>query len=294
MNRIARTASLTTALLIGSCEAVTEPEDRAVSFEVSGPGKDAIAIGESAQYRAVARDVAGNVVPGYRFTWTSSNPSVATIDSTGLAIGRSAGTTLISVTNRFSGAGLPLYVTPPVASVALVPPAARLLPGGHVSFQASPLDSAGAPVLYRTAIWSSTDSAVAAVVSLLFVAGAAQSIDGPRLIRVTAVTVAEQGETEETSDVLFVDQDLRGTAGNRIGEGTQQCTVGLNAVSMCLGTYVLGRGQIMVQSRRQRRDFYVLAVVGGTGIYSNASGSFVATTLSTNPRRERLLFSLEP
>lgn len=165
MRRIARTASLTAAMLIGSCEAVTEPEDRAVSFEVSGPGIDAITIGESAQYRAIARDAAGNVVLGYRFTWASSTPSVATIDSTGLAIGRSAGTTLISVTHRSGAGSLPLYVTQPVASVALVPPAAALVPGGQVTFGATPLDSAGSPVPYRTAVWSSTDSAVAAVAS---------------------------------------------------------------------------------------------------------------------------------
>jgi len=136
--------------------------------------------------------------------------------------------------------------------------------------------------------------AVAAVViTLLFAAGAGQSLEGPRLIRVVATTVTERGEFEETSDVLFVNQELRGSAGNRIGEGTQQCTVGLEGVSTCLATYLLARGQIMLQGTRQRRDFYVLAVTGGTGIYSNAGGSLVATTLSLTPRRERLLFSLE-
>lgn len=136
--------------------------------------------------------------------------------------------------------------------------------------------------------------AVAATLALLLLApGAARSLDGPQLIRVVAITVAEQGETEETSDVLFVSQELRGSAGNRVGEGVQQCTVGLGGVSTCLATYVLRRGEIMLQGTRQRRDFYVWAIVGGTGIYSNVGGSFVASTLSLNPRRERLLFSVE-
>lgn len=137
--------------------------------------------------------------------------------------------------------------------------------------------------------------AVAAVVILLlFAAGAARSLDGPRLIRVIATTVVEQGEFKETSDVLFTSQELRGSAGNRIGEGVQQCTVGLSRVSTCLATYVFQRGEVMVQGTRQRRDFYVWAIVGGTGIYSNVGGSLVANTLSLSPRRERLLFSLEP
>lgn len=137
--------------------------------------------------------------------------------------------------------------------------------------------------------------AVAAVLVLLLLAtGSASSLDGPRLIRVTAVSVDEHGEDEETSDVLFVSQELQGSLGNLVGKGVQQCTVGLNGVSMCLATYVFRRGEIMLQGTRQRRDFYVWAVTGGTGIYSNAGGSLIATTLATRPRRERLLFSLEP
>ena len=137
--------------------------------------------------------------------------------------------------------------------------------------------------------------AVAAIVLVpLLVAGAASSLDGHRLVRVIATTVEEQGETEETSDVLFVFQELRGSAGNLVGDGVVQCTVGLRNESTCLATYTLRRGQIMVQGTRKRRDFYVWAVVGGTGIYSNVGGSLVATTLALTPRRERLLFSVEP
>jgi hypothetical protein len=137
--------------------------------------------------------------------------------------------------------------------------------------------------------------AVAALASIvLLAAGAAHSLDGPRLVRVTAVTVIEQGESEETSDVLFTNVDLRGSAGNRVGSGSLRCVTGLAGVDDCLGTYVLLRGKIMVQGTRLRRDFYVLAVVGGTGIYSNVGGTLLATTLELGPRRERLLFSLEP
>ena len=132
------------------------------------------------------------------------------------------------------------------------------------------------------------------VLLLLLATGAAQSLDGPRLVRVFAVTTAEQGEFEETSDVLFVRHYLRGSVGHSVGEGVQQCTVGLGGVSTCLATYVFRRGEIMAQGTRQRRDFYVWAITGGTGIYSNSGGSLIATTLSLTPRRERLLFSLEP
>lgn len=137
--------------------------------------------------------------------------------------------------------------------------------------------------------------AVAAViVAVLFATGTGQSLDGPHLIRVSAYTVQESGEFEETSDVLFVRQDLRGSVGNRIGAGTQQCTVGVDGISMCLATYTFGKGQVMVQGARRKRSSYVLAVTGGTGLYSNASGVLLAETVSLSPRVERLLFSLEP
>lgn len=133
--------------------------------------------------------------------------------------------------------------------------------------------------------------AVAALVLLLFATGAA-SLEGPRLVRVTAITVEEQGDDEETSDELFTNVDLRGSEGNLVGSGALRCVVGLD-IADCLGTYILKRGRLMVQGTRQRRDFYVLAIVGGTGIYSNVGGTLVATTLELNPRRERLLFSVE-
>ena len=48
------------------------------------PAVDTIAAGDVRQYTAVARDVAGNELAPRPATWTSSDPSVATVDSNGL------------------------------------------------------------------------------------------------------------------------------------------------------------------------------------------------------------------
>lgn len=141
-------------------------------------------------------------------------------------------------------------------------------------------------------------AAAAVIAFVLFATGtgtAGPSLDGPKLIRVSAYTTVESGEFAETSDVLFVRQELRGSEGNRVGSGTQQCTVGLEDIATCLATYTFGKGQIMLQGTRRRRSSYVLAVTGGTGVYSDAGGVLLAETISDHlPRVERLLFSLEP
>jgi hypothetical protein len=98
------------------------------------------------------------------------------------------------------------------------------------------------------------------------------------------------------------DRSFFGTAlltrgGKRIGYSAMVCTylgdVLPGTVSYCNATYVLPRGKIMTTGTRQRRDYYVLAVVGGTGIYSTASGMMIASTITRGPRVERLFFSLE-
>jgi hypothetical protein len=40
------------------------------------------------------------------------------------------------------------------------------------------------------------------------------------------------------------------------------------------------------------REIYELAIVGGTGLYNNARGTFTATRMSLRPRREFLIFRL--
>ena len=52
------------------------------------------------QLTAIAKDAAGNALPGGRFVWTSSNPQIASVDSTGLvtAVPQEMGTVTITAT----------------------------------------------------------------------------------------------------------------------------------------------------------------------------------------------------
>src|SRR5207249_7053658 len=84
------------------------------------------ALGARQQFRAEARDQHGAVVPGVAFTWASGQPSVATIDGTGLATAAGDGlTTITATTGAVSGAAtLTGVVASTVAAVVVAPAAA--------------------------------------------------------------------------------------------------------------------------------------------------------------------------
>lgn len=139
--------------------------------------------------------------------------------------------------------------------------------------------------------------AVAAVIgSLLFAAGSASPLDGPAVIRVTAVTDTESDDGFHSVQGSWI-EDKRGT---RIGWAIVVCRhlgsggpLG-SSTSLCDGTYLFPKGRIQAQSTRKSRTSYMLAVTGGTGLYSNVGGVLLVETIRLKPRTERLLFSLEP
>jgi hypothetical protein len=77
-----------------------------------------------------------------------------------------------------------------------------------------------------------------------------------------------------------------------IGRAELVCTFTTNRSRVCRGTYFLPRGNLVVGGSITFRQFYELAVLGGTGLYDNARGSLVATRINRKPRREFLLFRL--
>lgn len=116
----------------------------------------------------------------------------------------------------------------------------------------------------------------------------------------------------ETQRTISVDNGRAGTSagdqrisglvlldrrGDVIGNGYRVCTsldrVLGASVSLCSVIITLPLGKIVALGTRQRRDYYVLPVVGGTRRYSGTSGTLIASTVSLGPpRRERLLVSL--
>ena len=129
---------------------------------------------------------------------------------------------------------------------------------------------------------------------------ASQAGTGPATIRitdreveVTRIDVGERGtspgDTEIVSQQLF---NLRVTS-KPIGHSELVCTfVDSKRMRVCRGTYVLPRGKVVVGGSLAYRQFYDLAVLGGTGLYDNARGSVTVTRTHRRPVRDLVVVRL--
>ena len=77
-----------------------------------------------------------------------------------------------------------------------------------------------------------------------------------------------------------------------IGHSEMVCTYTGRRWQQCSGTYFLPRGKIVVAGSLRYREFFKLAVIGGTDLYDNVRGSVSATMYSRNPRRSILILRL--
>jgi len=83
------------------------------TLEVTPPAAS-VQVGQSAQFRAIARDGSGNPIPLPPVAWTSSSPATASISNAGLAMGRAGGISGITATA--------LRVTSPPATLQVTDP----------------------------------------------------------------------------------------------------------------------------------------------------------------------------
>jgi hypothetical protein len=133
----------------------------------------------------------------------------------------------------------------------------------------------------------------------VFTLTGAQALDRPGTVRITDsevrhahVDVGTDGKSIGDLDVYTVLLYNKGIRAKAIGRATMTCTgVGANGQS-CTATYFLPRGALVTQGVITSRFIYELAVVGGTGLYSNVRGTLTVTSLNRTSSRELLVFRL--
>jgi hypothetical protein len=148
--------------------------------------------------------------------------------------------------------------------------------------------------------WSRiTISACGITVAAATLAGASSALTGPGTIRVTDRLVkqihVDGGKAGRgAGDIEFYRQQLynKGITSSPIGHSDITCTNTGTGSMNCNGTYFLPKGKLMVGGVIASRLFYVLAVLGGTGLYDNARGTLTSTYLGGSPSKEFLLFRL--
>lgn len=84
------------------CPTVEQPQPASVTV---APVSDTVTVGATQAFTAKAFDAAGQEIAGVAFTWTSSNPGVATVSAGGVATSLTAGSTTITATTANGKSG---------------------------------------------------------------------------------------------------------------------------------------------------------------------------------------------
>ncbi len=116
------------------------------------------------QFSATAYDSSGNKVGGQSFTWSSSDPSVATIDAKGVATGVGLGSTDITAEDgTIVSAPVIIRVSATVSGVTLSPLSATIAPGQTLQFTATAQDSSGNNIPNSQFQWYLSSSLIATI-----------------------------------------------------------------------------------------------------------------------------------
>ncbi len=138
----------------------------AVTSVVVSPSSAQLQIGGKQQLNAVVTSN-GSVVQNAAISWSSSNPAVITVSSSGLATGVSAGNATITATSSGTSGSASLTVAAAgpaqVASVTVTFNSPSILMGQSTQATATARDANGNIIAGKTAVWSSDDIQLASV-----------------------------------------------------------------------------------------------------------------------------------
>ncbi|HWP02536.1 MAG TPA: Ig-like domain-containing protein [Gemmatimonadaceae bacterium] len=131
--------------------------------EISAPSPT-LEVGSTMLVSARYFDANGRPLSGRRVIYSSSNATVATVDSSGLVTGVSPGSAAISATVDRVTSSVSITVVPvPVAAIQFAPARPSVRPGETVTLTATPLDAIGRPLSGRAISWSSSNPTIATV-----------------------------------------------------------------------------------------------------------------------------------
>jgi uncharacterized protein YjdB len=130
-------------------------------------GASTVTAFQTLQAQAVAKDASGNVLTGVSITWTSSNPSIATVNGNGLVTGVAPGAVSITATaGSVTSSALALtVVNPPIASITVSAPSSSMALLATMQAQAVAMDASGHVLQGVTFSWASSNPTAATVSS---------------------------------------------------------------------------------------------------------------------------------
>ena len=157
-----------------------------------------MALGDTVRLSAEVLDQAGRPMPGAAVAWSSADPAVVSVDSTGLVRAEGSGATTVTSTAGSASGSASVSVMQSVSSVTVTPAEASIGPGDTLRLAAQALDANGHVVAGAEFSWSSSDESVA-------------TVDGSGLVRgiaegATTIT-ATTGDADGTSEITIANPD---------------------------------------------------------------------------------------
>lgn len=150
-----------------SCASPSEPgAHRIASLQITPQQLTLHSLGESTQLQAAAYDATGGSMAAPGLVWSSSNPSVVSVDGSGRVTAEAEGQATVQALavadSATASAAITVRQVP--KSVSVTPGVDTVTaPGDTVAFRASATDSLGKPIVGHVLSWSSSDTAVATV-----------------------------------------------------------------------------------------------------------------------------------
>lgn len=147
-----------------SCGGDSSSTTPAVTKITVTPATASISSGQQTTFFADPVDANGTTVSGIAIIWTSSATDVATISSSGAAVGKASGTTQITASSAgVTSNSATLTVTPTVARVVISPMSNAIAVGGTQQFSATALDDSGNAISGVSFSWFCSFSGIATI-----------------------------------------------------------------------------------------------------------------------------------
>jgi hypothetical protein len=123
--------------------------------------------------------------------------------------------------------------------------------------------------------------------------GSAQIRITETLQRIDRVDLGPRGTSPGDIEIVRTQLFNRRITTRSIGRSELVCNyVDSRRSRVCRGTYFLPRGKLVVGGSLRFRQFYDMAIVGGTGLFDNARGTLTVTRASRRPVRNVVFFKL--
>ena len=162
------------------------------------PAEVVRAVGDSVRLMARVSDASGHPITDAIVSWSSSNTSVASVDSSGMVTAVAVGSATVTASSGPARGEVPVLVIPITTSVSVAPATDTMTMGDTLRFVATAFDSDGNRISRAIIRWSSSTPEVADVDSLGLVRAVSEG---------TTWVVARSGTGADSARVTVLHRD---------------------------------------------------------------------------------------